>query len=201
MIRSLSRSLRGVWLLRHPEIRRFLGDARQQALLVAEIRNRHPGSKVAFDVELVGYARDRLVLADGVSICKGSVLAFGDDRNGFGSICVGSGTWIGQYNNLRACADGNIEIGSQCLVSQFCSLIASNHAVAANRPIISQGPDASRLGVTLEDDVWLGSGVAVMPGVRLGRGSVIGANSVVTRSVPQYEIWAGCPARKIGQRA
>ena len=194
------RWLRGLWLLRHPELVRDLGERRLHLREIADIRRRFCDTKIHSDVELIAYEPQRLQLGSGVSVCGGTVLAFGDETNGFGRIDVGSGTWIGQYNNLRACGDGNIEMGENCLISQFCTLVASNHGMARNKPIMGQSPNTRRLGVTLENDVWLGSGVAVMPAVRIGRGAVIGANSVVTRSVPSYEIWVGAPARRIGER-
>jgi acetyltransferase-like isoleucine patch superfamily enzyme len=49
----------------------------------------------------------------------------------------------------------------------------------------------------LEDDVWLGLGVAVLEGVRIGRGAVIGAGAVVTRDIPAYAIAIGVPARVV----
>ncbi|WP_172842144.1 acyltransferase [Bradyrhizobium lablabi] len=52
----------------------------------------------------------------------------------------------------------------------------------------------------IEDDVWLGVHVVVMPGVTIGRGCVVGANSVVTRSLPPYSVAAGVPAREIRKR-
>lgn len=59
------------------------------------------------------------------------------------------------------------------------------------RPLISKGP------VIIEDEVWLGEGVAVLPGVRIGRSSIIGANAVVTRDIPPYSVAVGAPARVI----
>ena len=50
------------------------------------------------------------------------------------------------------------------------------------------------------NDVWIGSNVCIMRGVTIGNGAVIGAGAVVTHNVPPYEIWAGVPAKKIGQR-
>lgn len=57
-----------------------------------------------------------------------------------------------------------------------------------------------QLDTTLGADVWLGHGVTVMRGVTIGDGAVVGAGAVVTKDVPAYEIWAGVPAAKIGQR-
>ena len=50
------------------------------------------------------------------------------------------------------------------------------------------------------DDVWIGTNVIVLAGTTIGNGSIIGAASVVTKDVPEYEIWAGVPARKIRDR-
>jgi acetyltransferase-like isoleucine patch superfamily enzyme len=54
--------------------------------------------------------------------------------------------------------------------------------------------------IVIEDDVWIGYRAIVLKGVTVGRGSVVGAGSVVTRDVPRYAIVAGVPARKVGVR-
>jgi len=51
--------------------------------------------------------------------------------------------------------------------------------------------------IIVEDEVWIGAGVVVLPGITIGRCSVIGAGSVVTRDVEPYSVYAGVPARKI----
>ena len=61
------------------------------------------------------------------------------------------------------------------------------------RPVVSRGP------VVIEADVWIGEGAAILPGVRIGRGAVVGANAVVTRDVPCYCTVAGVPARVISR--
>jgi acetyltransferase-like isoleucine patch superfamily enzyme len=200
MFDSFHSFLRSLKLLRHPEIPLMLGEMRFRHHILEDIRASFPNVKLAEGVEVIGYRRDLLELGPGTSICHGTVLALGDEDNGYGKIAVGSNTWIGQYNNLRACQGGNITIGSDCLISQFCTLVGSNHAIDRNRLIREQGIDPARLGVDLGDDVWLGSGVTVLPGASIGTGAVVGANSVVTKPIPAYEIWAGAPAQKIGQR-
>ena len=54
--------------------------------------------------------------------------------------------------------------------------------------------------VILEDDVWLGAGVIILSGVRVGRGAVVGAGAVVTKDVAANTVVAGVPARSIGHR-
>jgi len=66
-------------------------------------------------------------------------------------------------------------------------------------PMNRQGWSEDR-PVCIEDDVWIGSRVILLPGVRIGKGSIVGAGSVVTRDVEPYAIVAGNPARKIRSR-
>ena len=59
---------------------------------------------------------------------------------------------------------------------------------------ISKGP------VVIEEDAWLGAGVKVLSGVRIGKGAVIGAQSLVNKDIPDYAIAVGVPAKVIGYR-
>lgn len=200
-VKDFIRWIRCLALLRDAEFYRYLGEKRLKLQSLSAIRRRYPQTKLADEIEWISYVPERLKLADGVSICHGTVMAFGDEFNGYGDITIGRNTWIGQYNNLRACRNGHIIIGDNCLVSQFCTLVASNHSIKRGTLMREQPPDNTRLGIILENDIWLGAGVSVMPGVRVGEGAVIGANSVITKNIPAYDIWAGCPARQIGTRA
>jgi len=75
----------------------------------------------------------------------------------------------------------------------------SYHIDRFDLPVRQQGirPDG---GVRLENDVWLGAGVSVLGGVRMGQGSIAGAGAVVTRSVPARAVCLGVPARVVRQR-
>lgn len=196
---ALGTWLRGLWLLRHPELIKDLGERRRQLQELRAAASSNPGAKLGSQVRLLAYESGRLRLDAGATVCDGTVLSFGDHNNGRGRIEIGERSWIGQYNNLRA-GGGDIRIGKDCLISQFCTLVATNHAHQRGKPIQSQGADPGRIGVTLGDDVWLGAGCAVMPGVAIGDGAIVGANAVVTGSIPANEIWAGVPARKIADR-
>lgn len=61
------------------------------------------------------------------------------------------------------------------------------------RPLYSKGP------VVIEDNVWIGEKASIMPGVHIGKGAIIAANSVVTHDVPAYAVVAGIPAKVIKQ--
>jgi acetyltransferase-like isoleucine patch superfamily enzyme len=84
-----------------------------------------------------------------------------------------------------------VRIGSDCLFAAFSSIIDDD------RHEIEPGANLYKGPTILGDNVWLGRGAAVMPGVTVGDGSVIGANSVVTRDIPPNSFAAGTPAKVI----
>lgn len=121
--------------------------------------------------------------------------------------CVGGGgdIVIGERVNINPhCVlySGNgITIGDNTLIAAGTSIIPSNHATAdRDRPIREQGFAADKGGIAIAEDVWIGTNVSILDGVSIGRGAIIAAGAVVTRSVDAYEIWAGVPARRIGER-
>lgn len=192
--------LRGIWLLRHPHLVRRLGELRTAEMALQEVRARYPGARIHEDAQILDWRAGALQLGDGVTIEKGTIVTLGDPHNGYGSIAIGAGTWIGQYNNLRVTGGTRLSIGANCLISQFCTLVTSNHQTQRDRLIQSMPSSAEVPEVVLGNDVWIGAGTCVLPGVVVHDGAVIGANSVVTGDVPAYEIWAGNPARKISER-
>lgn len=137
---------------------------------------------------------------------------------GGGSVSIGPGSQIHDYAMLMTYG-GDIRLGGGCTVNPFCvlyghgGLTIGNHVriathcviIPANhnfndldKPIWQQAE--TRVGIVIEDDVWIGAGVRVMDGVRIGHGSVIGAGAVVTKSIPPGSVAVGVPARVIGQR-
>ena len=191
--------LKGLALLRHPELIRDLGERRFRLLQIETLRKRFPNARISSDVHVLGPDVQRLRIEAGASVESGTILSLGDQHQGQGRIEIGESTWIGQYNNLRA-GGGDIVLGRDCLLSQFCTLVAANHHIAAGTPIVQQTHATEKRGVVLGDDVWLGAGVTVLPGVTIGQGAVVGAGGVVTKDVPEYEIWGGVPAKKLGER-
>ncbi len=87
-----------------------------------------------------------------------------------------------------------IRFGNHVFVGPDCGFYTAIHPLDAARR--NRGLERA-LPITVEDDVWLGGHVTVLPGVTIGRGSVIGAGSVVTRDVPPGVVAAGNPCRVI----
>jgi acetyltransferase-like isoleucine patch superfamily enzyme len=98
------------------------------------------------------------------------------------------------------CAASSVDIGNQCLFGADVQIWDTDfHPIAAaNRRTENRPEYISSEPVIIEDNVFLGAGVRVLKGVRIGRNSVVGAGSIVTNDVPNDVIAAGVPARVIG---
>lgn len=104
---------------------------------------------------------------------------------------------LGDYSGIGV----NARIGGKCTIGKYvmmgpgCTIYARNHNFSdISKPMMEQGY-AEEKEVTIGDDVWIGGNVTILPGVKIGSHSIIGACSVVTRDVPEYAIVAGNPAQ------
>lgn len=191
---------RGLRMLRHPELVRRLGDLWSAEREIEEIRRRNPEARISSEAKFDGWRRGTMTLAPRSQVEFGSTIALGDEQNGYGTLAIGSDTWIGPYNNLRLAGGTSIRIGEGCLIAQFCTIVSANHDLSRRTRMRDAACSTEKRDVTISDDVWLGAGVIVLPGVTIAGGAVIAAGSVVTKSIGGYEIWGGNPARKIGER-
>ena len=118
---------------------------------------------------------------------------------GSGDVVIGADTAL---NSGTVVDTGNgVTIGQGRALAANCPLAPTNQAIAdRGRMIKDQGFQPSKGGIVIEDDCWLGSGVVLLDGALLRRGCVIAAGSVVRGEVEAYGIYAGAPARKIGER-
>ena len=117
----------------------------------------------------------------------------------FGS---GRGIVLGDRSDIGmdALVIGPVQLGRDVMMGPRCILLAGAHSTTrVDLPMNHQGfrPDRP---IVVEDDVWIGAGCTVLPGRRIGRGSIVGAGSVVTRDVAPYTVVAGNPAAVIGRR-
>jgi acetyltransferase-like isoleucine patch superfamily enzyme len=133
-----------------------------------------------------------IILRENVSVDRGvDIKAIG------GRVEIQPGTYIGPY--VCMAGPGNITIGKDCLIGSHTSIYANNHIFSdLTTPIRLQ--DTTQKGIVIEDDCWLGTGVKVLDGVTIGRGSVIGAGAVVTKNIPPLAIAVGVPAQVIRYR-
>lgn len=114
------------------------------------------------------------------------------------AILIGHGTNIGQHCHITAI--NKIVVGDGVLTGKYVTITDNSHGDITfdellqdpnKREMCSKGP------VIIEDNVWIGDKVTICPSVRIGEGSIIGANAVVTRDIPPYSVAAGNPAKII----
>jgi len=115
------------------------------------------------------------------------------ETQGSGEIAIGDGVVISRGAHLVAFA--GIRIGEGSMIGEYASIRDANHRAGTPSPLRDAGHDARPIEIGRE--VWIGRGVTVLPGVRIGDRAVVGANAVVTRDVPAGARVAGVPARPL----
>lgn len=114
-----------------------------------------------------------------------------------GNITIGSNCSINPYTVLYG--HGNLTIGNNVLIAGHCLIIPANHVFSnLEIPICKQGE--TRKGITIEDNVWIGSGCRILDGVTIGTGAIIAAGAVVNKNVLPNTIVGGVPAKLIKKR-
>jgi acetyltransferase-like isoleucine patch superfamily enzyme len=141
-------------------------------------------------------AKARLELGDGVGLGRDTHI-----QSDMGAIRIADGTGV----NDRARLYGSVSIGRYCAIGPNLMASSGTHVFNSPEPFRLIGEQEARFPapdrpVVIEDDCWIGINVVIRPGVTIGRGAVVGANSVVTRDVEPYTVVAGSPARKVRER-
>ncbi|WP_343567419.1 acyltransferase [Sphingobacterium sp.] len=108
------------------------------------------------------------------------------------------GDFVGINHDCHIGAIECVEIGNNVLIASKVYISDHSHGNTSiehllmppvNRPLVTKGK------VIIEDDVWIGEGAIILPGVKIGRGAVVGANAVVTKDVRPYAVVGGVPAK------
>lgn len=153
---------------------------------------------VANSAELGAGENGVIEIGDGVSIGPRSLIS----TNG-GRVEIGSRTSF--FSDCLV--SGEVAIGEDCLFANNVTVLSGTHQIRGRGTIREN--DAAFMGspdyrpydpIAIGADSWLGANSVILPGVSLGKGTVVGANTVVTKSFPDYAILGGVPARIIGSR-
>jgi maltose O-acetyltransferase len=149
-----------------------------------------PGWRFGYWLRRVLAKRIFRYCGENVIIKRGAYFGSGSD------VSLGHNSQIGHNARL----DHDVTIGDDVVMGPDVVLMSGSHAFDDPvRPINLQGA-LPRRPIVIGNDVWLGTRVIVLPGVRIGDGAVIGAGSVVTRDVSPRTIVAGAPARMLRER-
>jgi len=149
--------------------------------------------RIGNSVTFVGQTNIRL--GAGVVLYDGSVF---DASGSHGSLSIGEGSHVDR--NCIFYAQGGITLGALCAVASNVVVYSQSNqfGLGPERPVVHQ--PRIHAPVEIGDDVWIGAGAIVLPGVSIGSHAVVGAGAVVTRDVDPYAIVGGVPARPIGSR-
>lgn len=111
-------------------------------------------------------------------------------------LSIGDNSGIG----INACINGPVRIGRDVMMGQDVIVYTTRHNDdRTDIPMKKQGMKEVS-PVIIGDDVWIGGRVIILPGVTIGKGSIIGAGAVVSRDIPEYSVAAGVPARVVRTR-
>lgn len=126
------------------------------------------------------------------------------DIKGIENLSVGDGTSI-PAGSVIYCTKAPLTIGKKVIFGPHPTIITGDHRTDLEGVYMADITDADKLPqndapVVIEDDVWCGANVTILKGVTIGRGSVVAAGAVVTKSCEPYSVIAGVPAKLIKKR-
>ncbi|MFA9479109.1 DapH/DapD/GlmU-related protein [Phycisphaerales bacterium AB-hyl4] len=160
----------------------------------------------------------RIHLGDRVIIDDHCVLDAKGDQDP--AIVIGDDAIIGR-NTILSCKGGEIRLGHQVNISVNCTLVAEtqltmgdkvlvaghgyfvaggNHGFARIDIPVGDQPCTQKGGLHIDKHCWIGAAVTILDGVTIGRDAIVAAGAVVNRSVPDYDIVGGVPAKHIRNR-
>ncbi len=178
------------------------------------------GSNVVFGQGVTIRHGLKITIGDGVIIDDGAVLdAKGGGNTGIviddctiisrnvvlscknGDIAIGSNCTVGINTLVHAMEGSNVAIGDNVLIGAFCYFIGSGPygTESLELPFKKQGM-IPQGGIAIADNVWFGSHVQVLDGVKVESGSIIGASTVVNKDVGEFDIVAGVPMKVLKNR-
>jgi maltose O-acetyltransferase len=120
------------------------------------------------------------------------------------------GVLMGKFNNVligdnvqineRARLGSNISIGNDVMIAPEVYVLHTGHGYDITDVSMRFQPELHYERTVIEDDVWIGARALILPGRKIGKGSIVAAGSVVTKDVPPYTVVGGNPAREIRKR-
>ena len=115
-----------------------------------------------------------------------------------GNVTIGENSYI-NGGMIVASPNARIVIGNNCLISYNVHIRTDMHNYNDRKTLINKQGNSEK-DVIIDDDVWIGFGAQIMPGVHIAEGSVIGAGAVVTKDTEPFGVYVGIPAKKIKER-
>ena len=170
-----------------------------QGLVKLKIRGKSKDIKIGDNVSINGNIdirnreNGKIIIDQDVSIDTNCRLISANEA----TLNIGKGCEIGPYSIFNCGED--IIIGEDSIFGGYCNFQSSNHGIKKGEIIKFQNHTYGK--ISIGKGVWIGAHVSVLPGVNIGDGAVIGANSVVTKDIPSNAIAVGAPAKVMSFRS
>lgn len=147
-------------------------------------------SYIRSGVKIVGNPR-RIYIGEKIKVYQKVIIAIGK-----GEIHIGNNGLIGVGTYIN-CGDENLTIGNNVAIAPYCKIFTNSHHYSNEKINIESYKNGN---VIIEDNVLIGTNTVILPGVKIGHGSVIGASSLVNKDVESDTIVAGIPAKLLKNR-
>jgi len=190
----------------------FVGELALAILMITGVEGRAPhitmlirGIRVSTKLKACGFP---VFLGKGVCMYQPNKVTLGDHVSIYdnvvifpatGEVVIGDKTHIDCNSVIRG--DGGVFIGNHCAISSGVKIYSvSNQAKSSELKIVDQ--PLIKAPIIIEDDVWIGANVVVLPGVRIKRGAVVGAGAVVpmNKILEEYTVYVGVPVKALKKR-
>ena len=166
--------------------------------------NQNVGDCILSDEEFMKFTRFCNAPMGDDHLRRGALLGYGEKKTqiSIGALVrippenMGNNVLVGLYSYVN----GKVTIGDDVLIGPHCSIVAGNHKFDPKTGCFSGRTNTERDdSIVIGRGCWLASNVTVTGGVRLGKANLVCAGAVVTKSMPDYAIVAGIPARQVGR--
>jgi acetyltransferase-like isoleucine patch superfamily enzyme len=178
--------------------------AKVNEMILREVCDAHETVRFFSETQVQNSRLDRKLLAiDECSVIRGDCRVC----HPLGHLKIGSYCYIGDHTRIWSAI--GITIGNRVLIAHGVNIHDNDsHPKSAGQrhaqmlDIVARAADRrTNVGmapIIIEDDVWIGFNAVIMKGVRIGKGAIIGAATVITKDVPPYAIMVGNPAHQVG---
>ena len=149
------------------------------------------------DVPFLNSFKSKLMIARGAKIGSRLKMFEGIHIDRFHKLIIGDDVSIGIRATIIAV--GGVEIGSRTMIGHGSKIISAGHNIPENKGSM-RFSGAYLNKITIENDVWVGAQAVILPGVTIGKGAVIAAGAVVTKTIKPFSVVGGVPAKLIKTR-
>jgi acetyltransferase-like isoleucine patch superfamily enzyme len=173
------------------DYRRAIDESRREAVFKLS----HPASSLPYFVHATAKLEDPslITIGDGSEINDYVII-----RTARNKVSIGSNTQVNPFTVIYG--GSGVIIGNNVMIAPHCMIASGNHDFKQTEYPMRFAGTLTKGPIIIEDNVWIGANCTITDGVVIGKESVIGANSVVTKNVEPWSVMSGVPAVKIASR-